>query len=323
MFLDQATIEIQSGKGGDGCVSFRREKYVPFGGPNGGDGGRGGHVYVQANKNLMTLLDIHCKYHYKAGNGKSGAGNNRHGKDGIDLVLQLPIGTQIFNAETKELLIDLVEDKQKVLILYGGKGGRGNQHFATPTKQTPQYAELGQESDRKILNLELKMIADVGLIGYPNVGKSTLLSKISRAHPKIANYPFTTLYPNLGVVYLDEFKSFVVADIPGIIEGAYQGIGLGDKFLRHIERTKLLVHILEPAPDAIDKFHILNKEMSLYNQKLTDLPQIVIVNKMDIPEANEEFIRIKDELSKLNIEPVGISALTGQGIKELIRLIVM
>ncbi|MEW6097104.1 MAG: GTPase ObgE [bacterium] len=321
MFIDHAQVVVQAGNGGNGCISFRREKYVPFGGPNGGDGGKGGNVIICANEGLITLLDIQKRRYYKAYKGTHGKGSNCDGKDGKDCIIQVPVGTQVFDAQTNELLGDLIQHNQEIIVAYGGAGGRGNSHFATSTNQTPRFAEEGKEGEKKILNLELKLIAQVGLIGFPNVGKSTLLSKISKAKPKIADYPFTTLYPNLGMTKLNEFTSIIVADIPGLVKEAHKGVGLGDRFLRHIERTNILIHILDISQDPIPQYNTLNEELKLYSQELIKKRQIIAVNKMDIPGADEKFKKVKQYFASLGIQPVPISALMKQGIDELLKLI--
>ncbi|MEW6606888.1 MAG: GTPase ObgE [bacterium] len=319
MFIDHAQITVQAGNGGNGCISFRREKYVPFGGPDGGDGGRGGNVVLCANEGLVTLLDIQKKRFFKAPKGAHGKGSNCTGKDGEDCIILVPIGTQIFDAKTNALLGDLISHQQKVIVAYGGIGGKGNTHFATSINQAPRIAQEGKEGERRILNLELKLIAQVGLIGYPNVGKSTLLSKISKATPKIADYPFTTLTPNLGMTKLTEFSSIIVADIPGLIKDAHKGVGLGHRFLRHIERTNLLVHILDISQNPISQYNILNEELKLYKIKdLIQKKQIVVINKMDISGSAEKFKEIKPYFTSSGIQPIPISALTGQGIDELL-----
>jgi GTP-binding protein len=322
MFVDQVQIIVQAGNGGNGCISFRREKYVPFGGPDGGDGGKGGNVVICANEGLLTLLDIQKRRFYKASKGAHGKGSNCHGKDGKDCIIYVPVGTQIFDANTNELLGDLIQHNQQVIVACGGEGGKGNARFATSTNQAPRIAEEGKKGQKRILNLELKLIAQVGLIGFPNAGKSTLLSKISNAKPKIADYPFTTLYPNLGMTKLDEFTSIIVADIPGLIKDAHKGIGLGDRFLRHIERTNVLIYILDISNDPIYQYNTLNKELSLYkNQDLTKKTKIITVNKMDIEGAEEKFKTLKQNFIHLGIQPIPISALSGQGIDELIKMI--
>lgn len=321
MFIDHAQIIVHAGNGGNGCISFRREKYVPFGGPNGGDGGKGGDVVICGNEGLATLLDIQKRRYYKASKGGHGLGSNCHGKDGKNSIIQVPPGTQIFDANTNELLGDIIHHHQKIVVAYGGKGGRGNSHFVTSTNQAPRIAEEGKPGEKKVLNLELKLIAQIGLIGYPNVGKSTLLSKISNAKPKIADYPFTTLYPNLGQAKLNEFTSIIVADIPGLIKDAHKGVGLGDRFLRHVERTNILIHILDISQDPITAYNALNEELKLYNQDLIKKRQIVVINKMDTQISDEKIKKVKQYFTSLGIQVLPISALTGEGIERLLELI--
>jgi len=315
--IDSVKIHVESGNGGNGCISFRREKYVPHGGPNGGDGGQGGSVIIEADENLSTLLDIQNKRHYQAQSGAPGEGSNKRGKQGDDLIIKVPLGTKLIDIDKEMILGDLITQGAQVIVAYGGLGGKGNARFASSTKQTPKFAQNGEKGQKKEVALELMLIAEVGIIGFPNAGKSTLLSKLSAAHPKIGEYPFTTLYPNLGVVKIDEFRSFVAADIPGLIPDAHLGAGLGDRFLRHIERTKVLVHLLE-AQEAVERFHALNKEMSLYNPELSAKPQIVVISKMDILETEEEWERIKKDMNHMGIEPLAVSAVTGKGIQQLI-----
>ena len=315
--IDSVKIHVESGNGGNGCISFRREKYVPHGGPNGGDGGQGGSVIIEADENLSTLLDIQNKRHYRAQSGAPGEGSNKRGKQGDDLIIKVPLGTKLIDIDKEMILGDLITQGAQVIVAYGGLGGKGNARFASSTKQTPKFAQNGEKGQKKEVALELMLIAEVGIIGFPNAGKSTLLSKLSAAHPKIGEYPFTTLYPNLGVVKIDEFRSFVAADIPGLIPDAHLGAGLGDRFLRHIERTKVLVHLLE-AQEAVERFHALNKEMSLYNPELSAKPQIVVISKMDILETEEEWERIKKDMNHIGIEPLAVSAVTGKGIHQLI-----
>lgn len=317
MFIDEVRIWVKGGKGGAGCVSFHREKYRPLGGPSGGDGGRGGDVLIKADRHLRTLVNFLKTRHFRAEKGGNGAGNNRHGKDGLDLVIKVPVGTEVFLG--KKLLADLIEEDQKVIVAAGGKGGRGNARFVTPHNKLPRFAELGDEGEEKEITLELKLLADVGIVGYPNVGKSTLLSKVSEARPKIADYPFTTLFPNLGIVKIGEFSSFVLADIPGLIEGASKGVGLGDRFLRHIERTHVLIHMLDiTQSDPIKKFHSINSELRSYSNKLDSLPQIVAVNKMDLGKV-EGFESIRVELTSLGYEAFPISCITQKGLKDLVK----
>jgi GTP-binding protein len=320
-FVDEAVIHVKAGNGGNGCVAFRREKFVPRGGPAGGDGGRGGHVILLADPSVKTLVDLHLQRTYKAENGQHGQGSNKHGADGKDLVIRVPVGTVVYDAETGELIADLVKAGQRVIVARGGRGGRGNAAFATPTRQTPVLAELGEPGEERTLRLELKLLADVGIIGYPNVGKSTLISRISAARPKIADYPFTTLVPNLGTVRVDNF-SFVVADLPGLIEGAHKGVGLGHQFLRHAERTSLLLHMVDIAAvegrDPICDFETINEELRLYNPELAKKPQIVVANKMDLPNARENLRRCLPYWRERGYEVFAISALTGEGIEPLV-----
>jgi GTP-binding protein len=320
-FVDEAVIHVKAGNGGNGCVAFRREKFVPRGGPAGGDGGRGGHVILLADPSVKTLVDLHLQRTYKAENGQHGQGSNKHGADGKDLVIRVPVGTVVYDAETGELIADLVKAGQRVIVVRGGRGGRGNAAFATPTRQTPVFAELGEPGEERTLRLELKLLADVGIIGYPNVGKSTLISRISAARPKIADYPFTTLVPNLGTVRVDNF-SFVVADLPGLIEGAHRGVGLGHQFLRHAERTSLLLHMVDIAAvegrDPICDFETINEELRLYSHELAKKPQIVVANKMDLPNAHENLRRCLPYWRERGYEVFAISALTGEGIEPLV-----
>ncbi|KRQ88156.1 GTPase ObgE [Caloramator mitchellensis] len=323
MFVDVAKIYIKAGDGGHGAVSFRREKYVPFGGPDGGDGGRGGDVVFVVDPGLRTLLDFRYKKKYNASPGESGGASNRFGKDGEDLVIKVPPGTVIKDAETNRIIADLKDEKDKAIVAKGGRGGRGNAKFATPTRQAPNFAEPGMPGEEKWIVLELKLIADVGLIGFPNVGKSTILSMVTGAKPKIANYHFTTLTPNLGVVDLAGVKSFVLADIPGLIEGAHEGAGLGIDFLRHIERTRVLIHVIDVSGiegrDPVEDFYQINDELKLYNEKLASKPQIIAANKTDIPGSEENIEKLKSEMDKLGLKVFSISAATNQGLKELIQ----
>jgi GTP-binding protein len=317
MFIDRAKIIVKAGDGGNGCISFRREKYVPKGGPDGGDGGRGGNVIIRANPSLKTLQDPYIQHFYKAERGRHGQGKNKHGKNGRDRIIEVPVGTEVYNFETKKKLVDLVEPYQEFIVAKGGEGGRGNQRFASSTNRAPDYAEDGKPGEVVTLELILKLLAEVGLIGYPNAGKSTLLSRLTSARPKIADYPFTTLTPQLGVVKVDEFTSFTIADIPGLIEGAHKGAGLGDKFLQHIERTKFLVHLLDGSePDFLKRFKNINREMELYHPKIAQKPQIVAFNKMDLEEARKNYKKAKDALKNFQFYP--ISAVTGYGLKDLL-----
>lgn len=319
MFYDYLKIYVKAGDGGNGCVAFRREKYVPFGGPAGGDGGRGGHVILRADPGLRTLVDFHFQRHFKAERGGHGEGKERHGKNGADLILRVPVGTVVRDAATGRVLADLVAPGQEVVVARGGRGGRGNARFATPTERAPRFAEKGEPGEERWLELELKLLADVGLVGFPNAGKSTILSRVSSARPKIADYPFTTLEPCLGVVRVGEGESFVLADIPGLIEGAHTGAGLGHKFLRHIERTRLLIHVVDMAGtggrDPVADFAAVNRELALYNEELARRPQVVAANKMDLPEAEANLERFRAAAAGYEIFPV--SAVTGAGLDQL------
>ena len=326
MFIDEAKISIKAGDGGRGCMSFRREKYVPKGGPDGGNGGKGGDVYMTASRSYRTLLDFKYRKNFVAVPGQYGQGADKTGKSGQDLIIHLPCGTVVRDAETKEILADLINPDTKVLVAVGGRGGKGNAHFKSSTNQAPKYAQPGEPGETKELELELKLIADVGLIGFPNAGKSTLLSVISAAHPKIAAYPFTTLSPNLGVVKLREGSSFVVADIPGIIEGAHAGTGLGDKFLRHVERTKLLVHIIDAAAvdgrDPLSDYKTLNKELKAFSAELAEKPQIIVLNKIDLTDAAKNVKIFSAKGGKHKQKAVfAISGVTRKGVKELLHAI--
>jgi GTP-binding protein len=322
MFVDEVEIEVKAGDGGNGLVAFRREKYVPRGGPAGGDGGRGGDVVLLADGQLTTLVDFRYKRSYKAQRGGNGGPNCMTGRNGEDLILRVPVGTQVFDAETGELLADLSVEGQRVVVARGGRGGRGNAHFATPTLRTPRFAENGEPGEARKLRLELKLLADVGLIGFPNVGKSTLIARVSAAKPKIADYPFTTLVPNLGIVRVDENRSFVMADIPGLIEGAHAGAGLGIRFLRHIERTRLLVHIIDVSGQTgrnpVDDFEVINRELRLYSPDLAKLPQVVALNKIDVPLARETAEKIAPVFEARGFKTFLISAATGEGVDSLI-----
>lgn len=321
MFIDYARIYLKGGKGGDGAVAWRREKFEPSGGPYGGDGGNGGNIILETDEGIRTLMDFRYKRSYKGENGDNGATKRMFGKAGEDIILKVPVGTLVKDEETEGVIVDLKDIGQTYTIAKGGRGGRGNARFATATRQAPNFAEPGTDGDERNIILELKLLADVGLIGYPNVGKSTILSTISAAKPKIANYHFTTLKPNLGVVKVDEGKSFVIADIPGLIEGAHEGIGLGHEFLRHIERTSVLVHVLDisgyEGRDPVEDFYAINKELFQYNEKLKEKPQIIVANKMDIPGAEENLIRVKEEFEPKGYTVLQLSAATSQGLNEL------
>ena len=324
MFADRAKIIIKSGKGGNGHVSFRREKYVPNGGPDGGDGGKGGDVIFVVDSGLNTLTDYRHRRKFAAEPGEEGGKKNCHGKNGADLILKVPEGTIIKDAESGKVIADMSGDNKRVTILRGGRGGLGNQHFATSTMQAPKYAQPGQEAIEIEVALELKVIADVGLVGFPNVGKSTLLSRVTNAHPKIANYHFTTLQPNLGVVDMEDGFGFVIADIPGLIEGASEGIGLGHEFLRHIERTKVMIHIVDAAGtegrDPISDIKAINKELEAYNPELLKKPQVIAANKIDAiyGDENEIIKGLREEFETEGIKVFPISAVSGQGLKELL-----
>ncbi len=321
MFVDVAEIKIKSGNGGNGLVSFHREKYVAAGGPDGGDGGRGGDIIFCADSSLSTLMDFRYKKQYKAGNGEDGRGKKSTGKDGADMLIRVPVGTLIRDTETGKLIADLKHDGERFVAAKGGKGGWGNVHFATPTRQVPKFAKPGQKGIERTVALELKLLADVGLIGFPNVGKSTLLAAVSGARPKIANYHFTTLEPNLGVVELGEGGSFVLADIPGIIEGANEGVGLGHEFLRHVERTRLLLHVVDVSGiegrNPIEDFDIICEEMEKFNADLAKRPQIVVANKTDIITDEGAYLAFRNEIEQRGLTLFEISAATNRGTREL------
>jgi GTP-binding protein len=327
MFYDHTKIYVKAGDGGNGSSHFRREKFAPRGGPDGGDGGRGGSIYLQATRNMNTLIDYRYRHHFKAGEGEAGMRQKMHGAKGEDVVLRVPCGTIVRDADTNELIADLVEDRQRVMVARGGRGGLGNTHFATATHQAPREAQKGEPGEERWITLELRLIADVGLVGYPNAGKSTLLSVVTAAQPKIADYPFTTLSPNLGVVVVGQPGSrdeidFVLADIPGLIEGAAQGVGLGHEFLRHIERTHLLIHMLDGASlerDPWQDFQNINQELREYDERLASRPQIVVLNKMDLPEAQERWPALKAKAEAAGYPVFAISAATHQGTNELMQ----
>ncbi len=322
-FVDEAKIYIKSGDGGQGCVSFRREKFVPRGGPDGGNGGKGGDIVAVASRSHRTLLDMKFNQHHFAKRGGPGEGNNRTGKNGEDIEIVVPVGTVIRDMDTGQILADLTEDGQKAILAMGGKGGKGNAHFKTATKQTPRYAQEGIPGEEKTVILELKLIADVGIVGFPNVGKSTLIATVSEARPKIADYPFTTLKPNLGVVRLGDYQTFVVADIPGLIEGAHLGAGLGMKFLRHIERTSILLHIIDISKDtfkgAWSDFETINMELSSFSPSVGAKPQIVAINKTDLTATRERLSTAIEIFDKEGIKVFPISAATGEGVNDLMR----
>jgi len=325
MFVDHAKIYVKAGDGGNGCMAFRREKYVPRGGPSGGDGGKGGNLYFRSTDHLNTLIPFRYKQHFKAGRGQHGSGKNRHGKGGGDLVIEVPVGTQVYDETTNELLFDLDKEGQVECGAKGGRGGRGNARFATSTNQAPRRFEYGQPGEVATLTLELKVLADVGIVGYPNAGKSTLISVISAAKPKIADYPFTTLTPNLGVVTYGEYSSFVIADIPGLIEGAHHGSGLGYQFLRHVERTRLLVHLVDVSDsgesDPVHSVETIIREMALYDAGLEKKPEIITASKIDVANSDKlESLRSYCQKKALPFQK--ISAVSGEGVPDLKNAIV-
>jgi GTP-binding protein len=322
MFIDRAKIRIKGGGGGNGVTAFRREKFVPRGGPSGGDGGRGGDVWIVADSSLNTLLHLRYNPEHIAPRGRHGEGSNCSGREGADLTVRVPVGTQIFDSETGELLQDLATDQSRWLAARGGRGGFGNAHFATSTNRAPRYHQSGSEGEERVLQLELKLLADVGLVGFPNAGKSTLISTISAARPKIADYPFTTLEPNLGVVDLGDYRTFVVADIPGLIEGAHSGAGLGDQFLRHIERTKLLLHLVDVSSasgrETVSDYLTVNHELRSYNPGLAERPQIVVATKIDALEDDERLESLRKQAEADGRMFLAISAVANKGTRELI-----
>ncbi|MGB7068198.1 MAG: GTPase ObgE [Pyrinomonadaceae bacterium] len=325
MFIDRAKIKVKAGDGGNGVTAFRREKFIPRGGPSGGDGGVGGDVWIISDEGINTLLHLRYNPEHKAERGRHGEGSNRFGKDGQDITIKVPVGTQIFNAETEELLYDFTEPGQRFRAAKGGKGGWGNSHFATPTRRAPRFHYTGRPGQEKELQLELKLIADVGLVGFPNAGKSTLISVISAAKPKIADYPFTTLEPNLGVVDLGDFRTFVVADIPGLIEGASEGAGLGDRFLRHVERTKLILHLVDVSSlsgrDPVEDYNIINRELGNYNEALAARPQIVVATKLDALDEPERLEALKKKADEDGKQFLQISSVANRGLKELVSAV--
>lgn len=321
-FVDYVKIQVKAGDGGRGCVSFRREKFVPRGGPNGGDGGRGGHVILRTDRELNTLYDFRYRKEYNAERGEHGKGSNKHGRDGEDLIIPVPVGTVVRDAETNEVVADLDHENQELIVVRGGRGGLGNAHFATATRQAPKFAQPGEPGEARQLTLELKLLADVGLIGLPNAGKSTLISVISAARPKIADYPFTTLIPNLGVVKLEDFRSFVVADIPGLIEGAHRGAGLGFQFLRHVERTSLLLHLVDCSDlltsDPVEDFEKINRELVLYSPELEHKPMAVAGTKTDLAHEKARLNKLRDYCTAKGLDFFALSAATGEGVRELV-----
>ena len=324
-FVDEARIHVRAGDGGNGCISFRREKFIPRGGPNGGDGGKGGDVILQADGQLATLLDLTYPREFRAPKGTHGKGKDQTGKNGEDLIIRVPAGTLVRGDQTDEVLQDLLFHGQQFVAAEGGRGGRGNARFATPTLRAPRRAEKGEKGQERHLRLELRLLADVGLVGYPNVGKSTFLSRISSARPKIADYPFTTLTPNLGVVSRENHRSFVVADIPGLIEGASKGAGLGLTFLRHVERTRLLIHLLDVSEDlsrdAVKNFHAVSDELRAYNPVLQEKKQIIALNKIDLPSVRERAGEIKKRFEKMGHPLYLISGQTGEGVEKLMEAV--
>ena len=324
-FVDQVRIEVKAGDGGRGCVSFRREKFIPRGGPDGGDGGDGGHVYFIVDDALTTLLDYRYLHHCKAKNGAPGLGKTMHGKNGASLELRVPRGTLVYDDETGELLADLTEVGEPLLFLQGGKGGRGNARFATSTNRAPRHAQPGIPGESRSLRLELKLLADIGLVGLPNAGKSTLISALSAAKPKIADYPFTTLVPNLGVDPYGGYKTMVMADIPGLIAGASEGQGLGTRFLRHVERTDLFLHLVDTScmqeGDPFDNFTMINAELRRYDDSLTGKPQIVVLTKIDVPEVRDKIDELTQRFTDDGYKVMAVSAVTGEGLKELVTVV--
>jgi GTP-binding protein len=321
-FVDEIKIQVKSGDGGAGCVSFRREKFIPLGGPDGGDGGKGGDITFQVSPHLATLLDLRHKPHLKAGRGKHGMGKDRHGAAGEDLTVFVPMGTVIKDAETDEILADLAEPGQSVVLFKGGRGGQGNARFASATNKAPKFAQPGEPGEERWLRLELKLMADVGLLGFPSVGKSSFIAKVSAARPKIADYPFTTLAPNLGVVEYKNYRTFVIADIPGLIEGAHLGAGLGHRFLKHVERTDLLLHILDlswmPDRDPIREYEAINRELLLFDAELAKKRQIIVINKIDLPVVRENLPQVLPWFAERGLAVFPISAATGEGIPPLL-----
>lgn len=322
MFIDRAKIKVKAGDGGNGVTAFRREKFVPRGGPSGGDGGHGGDVWLESDEGLNTLLHLRYNPEHKAERGKHGEGSNRFGKNGEDTVVRVPVGTQILDPESGDLKFDFTEAGQRYLAAKGGKGGWGNAHFATPTRRAPKFHYQGRPGEEHELQLELKLIADVGLVGFPNAGKSTFISVISAARPKIADYPFTTLEPNLGVVDMGDFKTFVVADIPGLIEGASEGAGLGDRFLRHVERTKVILHLVDVSSfsgrDPVEDYRVINRELAAYNEDLAHRPQIVVATKIDSLDDPSRLESLKKRANKDRKPFFAISSVANTGIKELL-----
>ena len=323
-FIDQARISVYGGDGGDGAAAFRREKYVPKGGPAGGDGGDGGSVILEVDEGLSTLLDFRYRHEYRAPAGEHGGNKDKYGRGGTDMLLRVPAGTMVYDETTSRLLADLRDHGQRFIAARGGKGGRGNIHFASATDRAPRHFERGRPGQERIVRLELKLLADVGLVGFPNVGKSSFITRVSAARPKIADYPFTTLIPNLGMVRLSGERSLVLADVPGLIEGAHTGAGLGHQFLRHIDRTRVLIHILELSPvpgrTPLRDYLALRKELTLYDAKLADRAEILVLNKIDLPATRKRFVALKRVFSKRGCKLYGISAAPGEGLPEVLEL---
>jgi GTP-binding protein len=321
-FIDEVKIFASAGDGGSGCVAFRREKFIPLGGPNGGDGGKGGDLILQVCPQLSTLHDLRLHPHQRAQRGRNGMGSDRHGAGGEDLVLNVPLGTIVKNIETDEIIADMTEVDQRIVLLKGGRGGQGNARFMTSTNKAPKFAQPGEPGEEMTIRLELKLMADVGLLGFPSVGKSSFITKVSAARPKIADYPFTTLKPHLGVVNYKNYRTFVMADIPGIIEGAHEGAGLGHRFLRHVERTRILLHLLDPCrthdSNPLDDYETLNRELGLFNPELSDKPQIIVINKIDLPDVQALLPEIIPYFEKLGLKVFPVSAATGEGIAPLL-----
>jgi GTP-binding protein len=318
-FVDEASIYVKGGDGGNGCVSFRREKYVPKGGPDGGDGGRGGSVHMEADPNLSTLLDLVSRAEFRAEDGRPGTSKNRHGANGADIVIRVPVGTVVFDERTGLQIADLAEPGRRVRLARGGRGGQGNTRFKSAVNQVPYEFEEGRRGRERHLRLELKLVADVGLVGLPNAGKSTLVSRISAAHPKVASYPFTTLQPAVGIVDTGDFTRFTVADLPGLIEGAHEGKGLGDEFLRHVDRTRVLIHLVDACPpdgsDPVANYRAIRSELAMHSERLAGKPELVVATKMDLHGAEDGLKRLRQELGD---EVTGISAATGLGVRDLI-----
>jgi len=325
MFVDQIKISVQAGDGGNGCSSFRREKYVPLGGPDGGDGGKGGDILLMADSSLSTLVDLRYKKEYRGESGRAGRGKDMTGRSGKDLIVRVPVGTLVKDREGGELFVDLKEDQQSFVAASGGRGGRGNARFKSSVNRAPRRSDNGQPGEMGKFFLELKLLADVAIIGFPNAGKSTLVSRISNARPKIADYPFSTLVPNLGVVQMSDYRSFVAADIPGLIEGAHTGKGLGLQFLKHTERSRILVHLLdfsvENDRDPIDDYHALQNELQSFSQSLYEKPQILVANKLDHQEAKDKLAKCRSRLEELSPDIFSLSSVTGEGLPELLRRI--